>query len=68
MTRLIILYTVPSRKRAHYEISAHPHFRLNFLGNMRPCVAALENAAQWLVYEDLTSKIYIRPISNMLNS
>ena len=43
---------VPSQKRAHYGISAHPHFVLNFLlrssvySNMCPCVAALENAAQ----------------------
>ena len=35
--------TVPSRKRAHYRMSAHPHFGLNFLlrssvySNMRPC-------------------------------
>ena len=50
--------TVHSRKRAHYRISAHPHFGLNLLlrsnvySNMRPCVAALENAAQMAGYED----------------
>ena len=51
--------TVPSRKRAHYGMLAHPpHFGLNFLlrssvySNMRPCVAALENAAQMAGYED----------------
>ena len=47
-------YTVPSRKRAHYRLSAHPplwaHFGLTFLlrskvySNMRPYVAALEHA------------------------
>ena len=48
-------YTVPSRKRAHYGMSTHPPLwaqlydfllRSNVYLNMRPCVAALENAAQ----------------------
>ena len=53
-TATFIKITVPSRKRAHYEMSAHPPLWLNFLlrssaySNMCPCVhvAALESAAQ----------------------
>ena len=42
----------PHERGPHYGMSAHPHFGLNFLlrssvySNMRPCVPALENAAQ----------------------
>ena len=31
VTVAIHMYTVPSPKRAHYGILAHPHFGLNFL-------------------------------------
>ena len=47
-----VAITVPSRKRAHYGMSAHPPIWVQFLrrsnvySNIRPCVAALENAIQ----------------------
>ena len=56
-------------------MSAHPHFGLNFLlrssvySNMRPCVAALEIAAQmdWFMRIELRI-VYARLINNVLNS
>ena len=54
--------TLPSRKRAHYGISTHPHFGLNFLvnsnvhSNIRPCSCLWKMQLKWLIYEDWTSK------------
>ena len=56
--------TVLQTSIQYYDSVLYPHFWIDFLlrssvySNMRPCVAALENA-KWLVYKDWTSNSLI---------
>ena len=64
----IIHVPYPREREPTTECRPTPHFGLNFL--MRPCVAALESAAQMHAWNGWTVLriIYVRSISNMLNS
>ena len=67
--------TVPSRKRAHCGMSAHPHFGLNFLlrssvySRMHPIYSCpwKHSSNGWFMWIELWI-VYVRSISNVLSS